>query len=244
MDQALFHQQLDTSTPEDTYEKIRRVFNFDSRNGLKILDVGCGNGKVDGYLRGMGHSVTGMDINDSLKYSAQNIKVDINVVWPVGDKIFDVIICTDVIEHLYDPVHVLKESLRVLKDGGQLILGIPNHFDVRQRLNTLWGKGVVHWDCQQYGERAWSTAHIRFLTLDDLNELLFQNGLAVVKSQFNFMGSGIFPSWLPSVGKLWLLKRWPNLFSGKFVVAAVKRTAGMAKYSQRYVYISDTLKGL
>ncbi len=191
MDQTQLHKELITYGQLDTFEKIKRLINFESGSKFKVLDVGCGQGILDEHLRKLGHEVVGLDIHQELLLlPPRYIKCDINKAWPVEDKCFDLVICTDVPEHMYDPGHVLKESERVLKMNGRLIFGVPNHFDLRQRLRMLVGKGIVHWDCVQYKEEAWTFAHIRFFTLADLHRKFTESGWKILRQQFNFMGGG------------------------------------------------------
>jgi 2-polyprenyl-3-methyl-5-hydroxy-6-metoxy-1,4-benzoquinol methylase len=219
MDEASYHRAVNIFSPADVYEKIRRLVDFEQGPKLKILDVGSGSGNLDSHLRDIGHSVKELDIASREHVSQDFIACDINKIWPVSDKDFDLVICTDVPEHLYDPKHILDESSRVLKMGGKLIFGVPNHFDFRQRLRMLFGKGIVHWDqVARFKETAWDYSHIRFFTLSELTGYFKQSGWNIVKMQLNFMGGGIFPSRLmPKFLKKILLKCWPNVFSGKFV---------------------------
>lgn len=100
------------------------------RNDFKgqVLDSGCGsmpyrdfileNKKVINYI--------GLDIDTGLTYG--NTKAD--VLWdgstmPFEDNSFDVVISTEVLEHVPDPDHYLLEVKRVLKPGGTFFFTIP-----------------------------------------------------------------------------------------------------------------------
>ncbi len=243
MDQTAWHQSKQTFHALNSYEKIKRLVDFESGKKLKILDVGCGAGILTNYLRSLGHTVIGLDIyTDNQIQSADFINCDINVSWPVADKDFDIVIATDVPEHVYDPAHILRESDRVLNENGKLIFGVPNHFDLRQRLRSLAGKGIIHWDHVRFGENAWNYAHIRFFSLHDLYPVFASNGWNADISQFNFMGCGIMPTrFTPAFFRLWLLKKWPNLFSGKFIFLLSRKTDNS---KANCIYLSKTPKGL
>lgn len=217
MNQIQFHVNKATSNDKSTFEKVRRLIDFKARQ-LAILDVGCGIGSLPKELAGMGHNVTGLDVGNAIANNWRFIQTDINNNWPVNPHSFDIVICTDVPEHMYDPEHVLTESREVLKENGKLIFGVPNQFDLRQRLRTLFGKGIVHWDAVQYNESAWDFAHIRFFTHIELTQKFSELGWHIEAEQFNFIGSGILPSrLLPGFVKKRLLKISPGLFSGKFI---------------------------
>ena len=244
MNQTQLHEELATYGRLDTYEKVKRLINFETGDKLKILDVGCGRGILDEHLRRLGHEVTGLDIQQDLPLLPPNfIKCDINQTWPVPDRGFDLIICTDVPEHMYDPAHVLRESDRVVKAEGRLIFGVPNHFDLRQRLRMLFGKGIVHWDSLQYGLEAWTFPHIRFFTLADLHEKFAKNGWKISRRQFNFMGCGLVPSFFRPLNAF-LLRICPKLFTGKFVILAHRAEERKDQPPEKDIYVSYTFPGM
>ena len=223
--QQELHRKVDTFTPMDNYEKIRRLFDFE-RGGLKILIVGSGFGELDERLRSLGNTVVGMDINVSEKnHSAGErggfIECDITAPWPeqLRGAGFDLAVMTDVPEHVYDPKFLIDEAARVLAPNGKIIFGVPNAFDIRQRIALLRGKGIVHWDNLRYGEPAWRYAHVRFFTFGDVLDIVNASGWRAERVQLNFMSGGIVPRrMLPPFVRRALLKFWPGLFSGKFIV--------------------------
>lgn len=240
MNQTEFHSNKPTSTEQNTFEKVKRLINFKASQ-LAILDVGCGMGSLPNELASMGHNVTGLDIGNITASNWKFIQTDINSHWPVEAQSFDVVICTDVPEHMYDPEHILNESKKVLNETGKLIFGVPNHFDLRQRLRTLFGKGIVHWDAIKHNETAWNFAHIRFFTHKELIKKFTELDWQIEKAQFNFMGAGILPSrLLPGFIKKLLLKISPGLFSGKFIYLLNK---GFGNENTENIYISTTPQG-
>lgn len=93
----------------------------------KILDVGCGSGhsssiskEYGGYF-GLDVSPKNLKMNELAKYK---IVGDANNI-PITACNFDLVLCLDILEHLNDDVGSIKESLRVLKEGGYLIITIP-----------------------------------------------------------------------------------------------------------------------
>ena len=58
---ADYHKNRSQFSRDYSLEKIRRVFNFKTKMKLKILDVGCADGKILFALKKMGHQVFGMD---------------------------------------------------------------------------------------------------------------------------------------------------------------------------------------
>ncbi len=106
-----------------TLEMIRRHL----QPGDVILDAGCGMGDLMLQLPG---DVIGLDIStDYLKVAAERgLTVVLGVIeqlpWPDGT--FDMVIATDILEHVLDLNTAVKELLRVLKRGGTLVVRTPN----------------------------------------------------------------------------------------------------------------------
>ncbi len=90
----------------------------------KILEVECGDGA---FLKVVSTTSSprlacGVDISKKALQSAKSsgaevIRCDIDDGLPFKDGCFDVVLCFDVIEHLFDPDHLLTEAFRVLAGG-------------------------------------------------------------------------------------------------------------------------------
>jgi 2-polyprenyl-3-methyl-5-hydroxy-6-metoxy-1,4-benzoquinol methylase len=98
---------------------------------LDILDVGCGSGANSVALAAKGHRVKGVDISEAAieKYRAHGFEgrtCDIESGLDYPDSSFDVVFCSEVIEHMTSPEILAAEMARVLRPGGLLILSTPN----------------------------------------------------------------------------------------------------------------------
>lgn len=95
----------------------------------RFLDIGCGTGATAAALRQFG-MVTGVDMSTTALKCCQTRSVS-NVLqakaeWlPIEDGSIDVIVATDVLEHLDDDVAAVREFRRVLKPGGHAVLTVP-----------------------------------------------------------------------------------------------------------------------
>ena len=89
------------------------ILNYlDKSKNRMILDIGCGNGALADFLISKGFNVYGIDASESGirlankkhngRFFVQDLTSD-EVPKEISDKIFDTIISTEVIEHLYDP---------------------------------------------------------------------------------------------------------------------------------------------
>lgn len=241
-----YHQSNPCFDYDSNLEKIKRVFDF-SASRLKIFDLGCGDGRLSSELVKLGHEVWGLDsnkdgLNQAERAGIKIIEADLeSELLPVEENNFDLVLLLDVLEHLYDQEKVLTNIYQVLKPDGKLIISYPNHFDLRNRLNMLFGKGIVHWAHKKYNTPAWQYGHIRFLLFRELENLLKNHNFYVKTVQFNFMAGGIIPTriTLPFVRKI-LLKLFPNLLSGKFVIIADKHNGGEVKK----IYLPKTIFGV
>jgi SAM-dependent methyltransferase len=215
-----------------SWEKVRRV--FPSGGPFTVLDLGCGDGRVVESLL-QSHDVLGLDtdahaVREAYTRGLHAVKGSIENVFPFPDASCDIVLALDILEHVADMGFVFSQIKRVLKPEGSLIISMPNHFDVRTRLDILRGKGIIKWSQQEYEKKSWEYAHIRFWTLKELGTMLRDYGFYPELWQFNFMSGGMVPTRLvPRWKRRWLVSRWPGLWSGKFVVRCRMRLTSATK---------------
>ena len=99
----------------------------------RVLDVGCGDGKLIGKLGDKIKSgeIYGIEISARYAEEARRNKVnviigDIDVGLPFKDASFDIVVSNQVLEHVHSTDNFVKECRRVLKDGGICIASTPN----------------------------------------------------------------------------------------------------------------------
>jgi SAM-dependent methyltransferase len=118
-----------------------------------ILDVGCGPGRVLGFLVKRGLRCFGIDrsrvsVELAMKRYACPALVADNLCLPVADAIADVIVSDGVIHHTEDPYAAFVENLRILKPGGQMYLAVYKPFGRYPRLYKFPGalirRGLKH----------------------------------------------------------------------------------------------------
>jgi len=170
------------------YLKSRRIEVY--------LDLGCGNGVLTAEIsRIIGAKTTyGVDIDEEALSKAQlnGIKVfkcDLSRdALPLPDKSVDIVTALNVIEHLLNPDHMLKEAYRVLKKEGLLVITTPNMASWYNRLLLLLGQPILGIDLStEYrylyplGVEQVISGHVRLYTIKALKDLVEYHGFKVVK---------------------------------------------------------------
>jgi len=116
-------------TRNDIIEKILRKYHKSPDIcDLKILDCGCATGNLLNYLKNKGFkNLVGIDNYENL---IKNIK-EVNVFqmdicnMSFKDDEFDIIISSDILEHIQDDAKAIREMKRVLKKDGVLVVFVP-----------------------------------------------------------------------------------------------------------------------
>jgi 2-polyprenyl-3-methyl-5-hydroxy-6-metoxy-1,4-benzoquinol methylase len=120
---------------ETRFRKMERHYrdvnpSFKSGQKLKYLDMGCGFGQTLEFAKRRGWEAHGIDISDWVVEEGRKLGRDILLTnlenAPFGDGFFDVILMSEVIEHVTDPLHELREARRKLKRGGIMVIDTIN----------------------------------------------------------------------------------------------------------------------
>lgn len=106
---------------------------------IKILDVGCGHGTLlNLFYKGGFRNLYGCDIFERNTNNYHFDVVDLNIEGlPYNNAEFDLVICSDVLEHLENSSNILREIRRITKNNGYLFLTIPNCANILQRVYYL-----------------------------------------------------------------------------------------------------------
>lgn len=158
-------------------------------NACRILDVGCGAGRLGEALKrrdaGTGGciEVVGIELNAEIAEAARQRLDAVHVgdvetmELPYASGHFDCIVCGDVLEHLRDPRAALNRLVELLAKEGSLVASIPNVRNLHvigRLLDGLWTyeeAGILDAD------------HVRFFTLREIRKLFESCGLVVETSQ-------------------------------------------------------------
>jgi SAM-dependent methyltransferase len=167
-------------------DDVRRVLAHHVGHADRCLDVGCGDGRTAGvWLRDHAGAYTGVDISANAVEMARVAGLDARCIddaaeLPFGDASFDVVVCLEVLEHLFDPQLAAAEIARVLRPGGTFIATVPNVSHWKTRLDlAVRGRWNPRGDALSVAQ-PWRDPHLRFFTADSLARMLRGGGFAAV----------------------------------------------------------------
>lgn len=162
---------------------FRKMINgFTLNRTAKALDVGTSTGTNLRLLHDMGlENVTGLDFNlDAIRYCAEkglgNVEHGDVLNLPFSDGTFDLVLATDILEHIEDDALAVHELTRVLVPGGKLLVTVPTFI-------ALWG---VNDDMSHHKRR-----YVR----GEICELILSADLRIVR-QFYFNFFLFLPIWI------------------------------------------------
>ncbi|MCF7837661.1 MAG: methyltransferase domain-containing protein [Candidatus Marinimicrobia bacterium] len=226
-DQAAYFDQAQPYLEETADRRVRRIQAF-LATGLRdraragqappavALDVGCGPGAMLATLPAETRKV-GVDIAPALLERAaakgietHNLDLDSQPL-PAADDSCDLVIATDVIEHVLHTDHLLNEINRVLKIGGLFVAGIPNVNQpasfIMQFILDLTPMYAARYRCPHY----------RDFSARLFKAILRRHGFHVRRCE----GSYLFPfdGFLPGI---WLVRQIPR-WGAQVLVAAEKQ---------------------
>lgn len=185
--------------------------------GIKtILDVGCGKGWVAKNFLPRGISVHSLDVSTSNPMNAKRLYPSDNHFGiaadsfhlPFSNESFDVVIASEIIEHVVNPAEFVKELFRVVKKGGKLLVTTP------------YKEKLIYYLCIHCNKKTPANAHIHsfdekkleeFCTEEDLEKFeckTFGNKLLIFLRTYTILQ--FFPFWL------WKIKdKFANLLFNK-----------------------------
>jgi 2-polyprenyl-3-methyl-5-hydroxy-6-metoxy-1,4-benzoquinol methylase len=140
-DHAYFQNQIAKSDDKVAwqYGSLVAYAQLDRRPTLRVLDAGCGAGPGLRYLATRGFRAFGADLVEypltvarQLVPGARVVQSDLAKPFPYAPASFDLVLLSEVIEHLENTGGLLAECYRVLASGGALVATTPNLWDVRK----------------------------------------------------------------------------------------------------------------
>lgn len=201
------HSEIIEQVPPDYYQKgvrdnflqkmwhtgkLRAVLDNVDFYPKKVLDVGCASGWFLSEVQKKypNSSCYGVDVYDEAvkygnkKYKKIHFSVSDAHKLPFKSGEFDLVICTEVLEHVDDPGKVLAEIKRVLKKNGKAIIELDSGSILFSTIWFLWrlSKGGV-----------WNHAHLHSFNVQKLDRMIRKVGFTIInKKRFNLGMAMVF----------------------------------------------------
>jgi 2-polyprenyl-3-methyl-5-hydroxy-6-metoxy-1,4-benzoquinol methylase len=164
--------------------RVVRLVGKDKR----VMEVGAGPGSITRLLTSLSNCrVTALEIDsEAIKklapFCERVYQVDLNdKAWSgtiEGDERFEVIVAADVLEHVYEPLTVLKAMRGFLNEGGYMVISIPHvgHSGVHACL--------LEEDFEYSDFGLLDRTHIRFFGIKNIQKLFEDAGMKIVHAEF------------------------------------------------------------
>ena len=160
-------------------------------NVQSVLEIGCGNGSLAHAMTDAGIQVTGIDPSlCGIEIATRQVPKATFIQMDAGDDpaqieetIFDAVVSSEVIEHLFRPRTLLRLAHLKLRPGGRLLLTTPYHGYAKNFMLSLFNKWDFHHASHKEG------GHIKFWSRKSLTRLLRSEGFDAI----HFQGLGRLP---------------------------------------------------
>ena len=137
------------STSYFTHTRIDIIRSLEGKVFTNVLELGAGGCDTLLYMKqqGLAKSITGVELFDIPNSNQQHSEVNHIYIasieklteLPLQNKGYDLVICGDVLEHVFDPWQVLKNVRELLKRDGMIICSIPNFREFQTMRKIFFG---------------------------------------------------------------------------------------------------------
>lgn len=178
--------------PDSSYYNNLKMWMVDYiPNGPNvILDIGCATGRLGKILRESkkADKIVGIEIYGNIAklaeaYYDKVIVGDVENVEMNYEHYFDYVICGDILEHLRDPWHLLKNIRKWLKVSGVILITIPN-----MRYWQILLDLAVRGDLEYKDAGILDITHLRFFTRKSFSKILTESGYIIDSSEMMIEG--------------------------------------------------------
>jgi 2-polyprenyl-3-methyl-5-hydroxy-6-metoxy-1,4-benzoquinol methylase len=178
MDGPRYDTDVDLSNRNNSHTLMVELIGGSKR----VLDVGCATGYLAQALVERGCTVSGVELNEAAAEGARAhlerlVLGDLetmDLAEAFGEDRFDVVVFGDVLEHLRDPLPVLRQAKALLAERGSVVASIPNIAHGSVRLALLAGR----FDYQDLG--LLDSTHVRFFTRSSVEDLFREAGMVPI----------------------------------------------------------------
>lgn len=204
----------------------------------RVLDIGCGSGAFGVLVKQKfpGVHYVGVELDESAAALARSrldrvIIADIERSSPeqlnIPKSSFDLLVCADVLEHLYDPWKVLHALSEYLVPGGKVLASFPNIQNISVITNLVAG----NWTYARFG--LLDATHIRFFTLNEVTKLFSGTGFSILQCIATVQDNNVLSQ-----------EGWPrDLDFGRLVVKNVTEEEAQRFFTFQYLVLARKREG-
>ena len=213
----------------DKYVKLRFEIYKDLlalylTENVEVLDIGCYTAdllKLFPHLKYFGIDSDEKALQIAKERGAIVMKLNLEDNQILLDQKFDVILATEVLEHLRDPEKLVQQIKCLLKENGVALLSLPNECTLYHRFKVLLGKGID-------GTGFAPHYHLHFPTVKQNDEFIQKHFVIIEKRYWVHTGVGVKTKKIlqKTPDKFWkvLANLWPALFArGVIYLCRVKK---------------------
>ncbi|MCX5713511.1 MAG: class I SAM-dependent methyltransferase, partial [Candidatus Omnitrophica bacterium] len=150
------------------------------KKGIKILDIGCYTADILNVIKEQ-VDYLGIDSDkEALKIAkmrgAKILEIDFEKQGIPLDQKFDIVIATEILEHLKDPQELLNQIKLLLKDDAVVLVSLPNECTLYHRIKVVFGQGID-------GTGFAPHYHLHFPTMRQNHQFISKN-FRIIKVQY------------------------------------------------------------
>jgi SAM-dependent methyltransferase len=185
------------------------------------LEIGPGSGVYLPTLASLFDTVTAADIESAFLEQARHLGHNLRNIKVIEDNIvnsgfasgsFDLILCSEVIEHIEDSAAALAQIGRIIKPDGVLILSTPQKYSLLEVVSKIaFLPGVIDLVRRVYGEPIIETGHINLLTAKAAQAQLRQAGFKLRESHVSGLYLPLMAEFFGQLGLRFALACEPTL---------------------------------
>jgi|688.fasta_scaffold183244_2 2-polyprenyl-3-methyl-5-hydroxy-6-metoxy-1,4-benzoquinol methylase len=208
-----------------SHSKILKIIG--DGQSLSLLDVGCAQGHLMTAARDAGWTTSGIEYDEKDAEIARQCDLNVHlgsaeIKLDELEEKFDLIVIADVLEHLVNPGKVLQLMRNRLKDGGKVVISVPNIAHLSVRIQLLFGqftrtdRGIL------------DKTHLHFYTKKSVESLCVEAGYVItswavtpapLEEVFPKIEKSLASRWITTLGDL-AAKTWKSGLAYQFVVEA------------------------
>lgn len=170
--------------------QVLKLLPKQSGKTIKVLDIGCNSALLTSAVaKALKKSrVTGLDSYKEAIVFARSKYPNINFVvadahkLPFKNNSFDLVICTETLEHVVDPKKALEEMVRILKHDARAVISMDSGSPLFRIIWNIWIKTRG---------KVWEDAHLHEFSAELLEDLIKKSGFKIQKKIYSHLGMAV-----------------------------------------------------